>query len=137
MVVGPLRRLDLGDGVQADFYVLRYTQDGGLDSPHTERMLRDSLGPITDVYLFSHGWNNTFDDAVAQYQKFVDGYVGQRGIARPRPPGYRPVLVGVVWPSISLVLPWEQGPQIAAEPNPDAEDAARMRDYVTGAAADA
>ena len=28
--------------------------------------------------------------------------------------GYRPLLIGVIWPSTALVLPWEQAPQIAS-----------------------
>jgi len=36
-----------------------------------------------------------------------------RQLGYPRP--YRPLLIGIFWPSAWLVLPWEHGPQIAAD----------------------
>lgn len=109
MVVGPYRAVDIGSGRQADLYLLRYAADGSLLSPQTARHLTESLEGVTDVFLFSHGWNNTFDAAAASYLAFIDGYVSQGAVRA----GRRPVLAGVVWPSISLLMPWEDGPRIA------------------------
>lgn len=70
---------------------------------------------FTDCFVFSHGWNNDWDKAVGRYEDFLHGYVGMRrehGLESDRP--FVPLLVGIFWPSTSLVLPWERAPEIAA-----------------------
>lgn len=110
MVVGPYRSVDLGDGRSADLYLLRYDADGMALSPRTTEILQQSLGGVTDVHVFAHGWNNTFEAAAARYDRFIGEYL-KLGAARP---GRKLVLVGVIWPSTSFLWPWEQGPDIAA-----------------------
>ena len=102
MVVGPYERVDIGGGRSADLYLLRFGADGTQLSPQTTEILIDSLGGTTDVFLFAHGWNNTFDDAAANYRRFINGYVAQSDGA---PSAHRPALVGMVWPSISFLMP--------------------------------
>jgi hypothetical protein len=115
MVVGPFKSFDIGGGKQADLYLLRFGEDGALQSPQTELLLRNALGGVSDVFLFSHGWNNTFDAASGNYELFINGYIQQRAqLGRPFPANYQPILVGVIWPSTSFLFPWEGGPQIAA-----------------------
>lgn len=126
VVVGPYQAVSIGGGQQADLYLLRYGADGGPLSPRTAQHLRESLEGTTDVFLFSHGWNNTFDGAAASYLAFIAGYVSQ-GAVRV---GHRPVLVGVVWPSISFLMPWEDGPQIAGSARPDPARTEEMRAFV-------
>ena len=127
MVVGPYQRVNIGGGQSADLYLLRYGPDGALLSPRTEQQMTESLDGITDVFLFSHGWNNTFDGAAASYRTFIDGYVSQG----PGPlPGHRPLLVGVVWPSISFLMPWEDGPQIAGDAGADPARTEEMRAFI-------
>jgi hypothetical protein len=116
MVVGPFKSFDIGGGKHADLYLLRFGSDGALQSPQTAQLLRDSLGGVTDVFVFSHGWNNTFDAASSNYERFIKGYMEQRAqLNLPAPANYQPVLVGVIWPSTSFLFPWEGGPQIAAD----------------------
>lgn len=124
MVVGPFLRLEIGGGHTADLFLLRYGTDGGLLSPQTEELLKRSLVGKTDIFVFSHGWNNAFD-AAASYRTFIQGYLAQG--ARP---GAKPVLVGVIWPSISYLLPWEDGPQIAADPQIGTFHDEEMRRFV-------
>jgi hypothetical protein len=135
MVVGPFQQFPLGNGGNADLYLLRYGDDGRLRSPQTEQILKNSLGGVTDVFVFSHGWNTIFDTAVANYREFIAGYMQLRQkFSLPTPPDYRPVLVGVVWPSTTFVMPWEAGPEIAAAPDPKGPQAAQteeMLDFVT------
>jgi hypothetical protein len=79
--------------------------------------------PFTDICLFSHGWNNDWKDATDRYQSFIDGYSKLRAARNlALPDGYRPLLVGVFWPSIGLLTEREHAPQILAdgEPNEDA-----------------
>ena len=64
----------------------------------------------------SHGWNNDWTVAVWRYEDFIDGFAGmRRARALPRPAEYKPLLVGIFWPSTALVFTEkEKGPQIAA-----------------------
>jgi hypothetical protein len=128
MVVGPYERLRVSGGGFADFYLLRYGADGALLSPQTGKILGGALAGVTDVFLFSHGWNNTFDAAASRYKQFIAGYVSQSVGSKP---GYRPLLIGVIWPSISFLLPWEDGPQIAADPLILSGRGEEMRSFVT------
>lgn len=116
MVVGPYLQYDISDGVTGDFYLLRYADDGRLLSPQTERTLKGKLAGISDVFLFSHGWNNTFADAAKRYRDFIHGFMKETAeLGIPIRAGYKPLLIGVIWPSTSFLMPWEDGPQFAAD----------------------
>jgi hypothetical protein len=124
MVEGPFEQVDVGGSRLADLYLLRYAADGSLISKQSQEGFVQSLAGRTDVFFFSHGWNNTVDFAVAAYRRFISGYASQGG-----GPGVldNPVLVGVVWPSISFNMPWEDGPFIAGDPR-DHERERGLRD---------
>jgi hypothetical protein len=56
----------------------------------------------TDVFLLSHGWNGDVPSARRQYDAWVAAMAacpGDAAVARSRPGGFRPVVVGVHWPS--------------------------------------
>jgi hypothetical protein len=132
MVVGPYLRYDISSDVMADFYLLRYANDGRLLSPQTEQMLKDGLAGISDVFLFSHGWNNTFADAARSYRDFISGFMKQRAdLGIPIRAGYKPLLIGVIWPSTSFLMPWEDGPQIAADTSIEAPRTEEMLRLLT------
>ena len=116
-MVGPYTSVELEDGRSLDLYLLRIDKNGVLLSTQTQQAIFDVIAGYTDVFVFSHGWNNTFDQAKDSYLEFIRGYAAQRQrLGLPLPEGYRPMLIGIVWPSTSFVLPWEQGPAIAAGP---------------------
>lgn len=123
-MIGPYASIDLGGGRSVDLYLLRFGEDGSLLSPRTRDIVLERARDASDVFLFSHGWNNTFADASQAYRQFVEGYAAQRArLGLPLPAGYRPMLVGMIWPSTSFVLPWEQGPAIAGSPvGPEASE---------------
>lgn len=114
MASGPFETVDIGGGRVADLYLLRYTADGELISKEAQAALIATLAGRTDVFFFSHGWNNEFHAAAASYRTFIRGYAAQ-GTG----PGDHdnPVLVGVVWPSASFTMPWDEGPFIAGDPD--------------------
>ncbi|WP_153397882.1 hypothetical protein [Ornithinicoccus halotolerans] len=121
-MIGPYTTVELGDGRAVDLYLLRFDKNGRLLSPRTQALLLQELRRSSDVFVFSHGWNNTFDSARDKYLDFITGYAAQRArVGLPVPSGYRPLLVGVIWPATSFVLPWEQGPEIAGTGPQDAE----------------
>ena len=132
MVIGPYEQIPMANGQTADLYLLRYDGDGRLLSPRTDAMLRQALPDATDVYLFSHGWNNVFDVALKRYRSFIHGFIQQRAEFKlPTPQNYKPILVGVIWPSTSFVLPSEAGPKIAAPPDADGDEARQSEEMLT------
>lgn len=95
---------------------LRFGKDGQCLSPETRRRLLDEArsGDYTDVFVFSHGWNNDWDDAEALYAEFIARFhrqVAERGLGGRT---YRPLWVGIHWPSAILVLPSERDVEIAS-----------------------
>ena len=59
----------------------------------------------TDVFLLSHGWKGDVPAARRQYGAWLAamaGCPGDQAEAESRPGGFRPVVVGIHWPS----LPW-------------------------------
>jgi hypothetical protein len=75
--------------------------------------------PITDVFVFSHGWMADLPAARRQYAKWVKAMGDSRGdleqLATLRP-GFRPLLVGLHWPS----RPWSEEEFAAASFDPSA-----------------
>jgi hypothetical protein len=64
-----------------------------------------SHGPVTDVFLMSHGWKSDIPAAKEQYGAWTAAMVGRKAdIERLRAvrPGFAPLLIGLHWPS----LPW-------------------------------
>lgn len=111
---GPYRTLSgpLGD---VPWYMLSFDRQGRCSSPRTaaEVVERAGGGEVTDVVAFSHGWNNDWIEATERYDSFVTGYLRQSAripVGEPR----RVLLLGVFWPSKSLVGAAGRGPEIAA-----------------------
>lgn len=119
----PWKTLDseLGD---VPFYVIQFDKDGECTSPEALKALIKSSRTKSDIFLFSHGWNNDWDAATARYDCFINHFMRVR-TAQWSPPSrtFDPVLVGVFWPSAALVMPSERGPDIAGV-DPLAEDLA-------------
>ncbi len=109
--------------VEMPTWVLRFDKHGACTSPATRALLLDLVrqGGHTDVILFSHGWNNDFEDATNMYARFLrefEARVKDRPVA-PNGSSFKPLFVGVTWPSIWLSF--DSGPKIAG-----AGDAAPM-----------
>lgn len=113
--VGPYQLQALADGTTFPYYVVPFDKRGRCEAPLTRKHLLDHLRGHTDVFLFSHGWNNDWTAATKRYASFIEGYAGQRAALGLQPAAeYRPLLVGVFWPSQALA--WfdsETGPAFA------------------------
>ncbi|MEM7048168.1 MAG: hypothetical protein AAF604_00845 [Acidobacteriota bacterium] len=121
-LAGPLEVLELGDGTTAPFYVVPFDKAGVPTGPRTLRHLIAAAesGEFSDLFLFSHGWNNDWPTSLARYRAFFSQFQRlrqQATMARP----YRPLLVGIFWPSTALVFGEEKGPRFAS---PEASDEA-------------
>ena len=112
---GPYREVDVAGGGTAPFYVIPFDEDGVCTGPVTRQHLLDTLGrsTATDVFLFSHGWNNTWSSAIERYESFIAGFAATRAQYPLGGQDFRPLLVGVFWPSAVLVQPTERAPDIA------------------------
>lgn len=113
-MIGPARQIQLAEGKSTDLYLLRFGSDGVLQSPQTARLAVEAARRASDVFLFSHGWNNVYADALDAYVHFAEGFIKQRQeLHLPAPDGYNPVLIGVIWPSTWFVPQRDRGPSIA------------------------
>jgi len=110
--------VDVAPGITAPFYILPFDKKGRCEAPLTRDHLLRTLeeGSYTHVFLFSHGWNNDWAAATQRYDDFIAGFQSLRDkLSLPLPNLYHPLLVGVIWPSTALVLPWEEAPDFAAD----------------------
>lgn len=114
---GPFETFPTGGAASAPFYLIPFDKRGRCEGPLTRAHLLDAAasGAFTDIHIFSHGWNNIFKEALERYRSFFTGYLSIRAsLGLNDPAVYRPLFVGIVWPSTALVLPWEEGPDFAA-----------------------
>lgn len=113
-MIGPVTQIPAGNGTSLDLYLLRFGKDGSLESPQTAELAVAAARAATDVFVFSHGWNNVYGDALRNYTRFAEGFIAQRAEFQLKvPEDYRPVLIGIVWPSTWFVMDSENGPDIA------------------------
>lgn len=114
---GPFDQLDIGGATTAPFYIIPFDRKGRATGPRTQEHLIEAAaaGQFSDLFLFSHGWNNDFKVSTQRYRDFIAGFQKVReeaGIEMPA--GYKPLLVGIYWPSTALVFGKEKGPGFAA-----------------------
>src|SRR5947208_2482105 len=98
-------------GTDLMYYLIAFDANGhersdDRDGLMSERVL-DVLSnePITDVFLFSHGWQGDVPSARDQYGRWIAAMARcTSDIERVRQarPTFQPLLVGLHWPS----LPW-------------------------------
>ena len=96
------------------YYLVSYDKDGNerTDDPDApggrlSSVVKDELAgqPITDVFFMSHGWKGDVPAAKEQYDNWIGAMLecqADRERVRQVRPGFRPLLVGLHWPS----LPW-------------------------------
>lgn len=130
----PYETFRLQSGNSAPLYLITFDRNGQCQSPLTLAYLvkEAATGKYTDVHIFSHGWNNVFKDAVDLYRTFFQLYFQLREQRNLNDPAkYRPIVVGVIWPSTWMVLPWEATPKIAALPSSAERDEAATAEQQT------
>lgn len=112
---GPYRTLSSPEGATFPYYIIPFDKMGVCEGPQTRAHLLANLAGVTDVFVFSHGWNNDWSVASKRYEDFIKGFQAlrvKRMLSLPIP--FEPLLVGVFWPSQALA--WfdnETGPQFA------------------------
>lgn len=113
---------------ELNYYLINYDKDGKERAADDGRLLSavvlDELknGAYTDVIVMSHGWMGDIPSAVAQYDKWMGNLfscTGDLAAMKQKRPGFKPLLVGLHWPS----LPWgdeDNGGSFGFDPNSDA-----------------
>jgi len=121
---GPYRTLKTAEAKGFPYYIIPFDADGACVGPKTRDHLISAAPAYTDIFVFSHGWNNDWAAATQRYEDFINGFSGLRTtLGLPVPADYRPLVAGIFWPS--QALEWfdsETGPEIAAA-DPAAQDA--------------
>lgn len=97
------------------YYLIAYDKHGverpdDPDAPngqHLSDAVKQELEqqPVTDVFLISHGWKGDVPAAKDQYNRWIGAMLecqADREKVREVRPGFRPLLIGLHWPS----LPW-------------------------------
>ena len=99
-------------GQEARYFLLCFDKDGLEQREHDGTLLSGQVlqavkshPPPTDVIIISHGWMGDVDAAIAQYDRWIAAFTavhGDAAAATQRDPNFRPLVVGLHWPS----LPW-------------------------------
>ena len=121
------------------FWELTFDADGDTDAGARDQFLTEVRDAgITDLVVFSHGWNNDHRIANSLYERFFGLLADQLPAARRDSVG----LVGVFWPSqrwsdepipdFAAAVPRETA--VAGEPALDKETLAQLQELVPAAA---
>ena len=104
----PIRRVP---GSDIEYFLISYDASGRErpedDGSMLSRRLIDLVGKassgITDVFMTSQGWKGDMTAAVEQYDSWIGAMAGlqsDRDYAAKRRPGFKPLIVGLHWPSL-------------------------------------
>src|SRR3954452_21098998 len=99
-------------GTSLKYHLIAFDAEGrertGVDGELASRKALDELAnaPVTDVFLFSHGWQGDIPAARLQYNAWIGAMAGCttdiERMQQARSGAFRPLLIGLHWPS----LPW-------------------------------
>ena len=70
----------------------------------SQTLIQQAKSAPTDVFFFTHGWQGDLPAAIQQYDRWIGALVNSPDFqaAQKRIPGFRPLFLGLHWPS----LPW-------------------------------
>jgi hypothetical protein len=99
------------DETNLDYYLISYDDqgrerpepDGKLLSEAVRARVADQADGITDVFFVSHGWKGDVPAAIEQYDLWVNEMgkcTADRDAIRAKRPGFKPLIVGLHWPSL-------------------------------------
>ena len=95
-------------GTEIKYWLLSFDAAGleRSDDPEgivSQRLLEIAANePITNIFLFSHGWRGDIGAAIAQYDSWIRAFMNQAEDlkrASEKFPKFRPLLIGLHWPS--------------------------------------
>jgi hypothetical protein len=66
--IGPYRTLKTPEGTDFPYYIIPFDKEGRCEGPKTfDHLIANSPGH-SDIFLFSHGWNNDWSAATVRYE---------------------------------------------------------------------
>jgi DNA/RNA endonuclease G (NUC1) len=98
------------DGTNQRYYLIAYDENGKERTDHPAGLISRLVDgavtdpAVTDVMLFSHGWQGDVPAAREQYTgwlRAMSANDADQARARLVRPGFKPVLVGIHWPSLA------------------------------------
>jgi hypothetical protein len=98
------------------FYLVSFDENGAFIYPEqVERAVKQGHDKgANQVFLFSHGWNNSQADALASYTAMTQLMKDLADKHHLRPDGFSPLLIGIRWPSKAWVPePQPESPVLA------------------------
>ncbi len=89
-----------------EYFTLHFDDRGNFFFPEEQEVIIDSLlnldAPVTDLWIFSHGWRTDEEQADALYHNWI--HLLQEQINKNTTSSiYRPLFVGIYWPSIGWI----------------------------------
>lgn len=76
------------DGNEVPYYIIRFDKRGVCTSPASLAHLLAAAGDATDVFVFSHGWNNDWAAATRRYEQFIEQFIAVRAAPSTACPGW-------------------------------------------------
>ena len=98
-------------GTDLNYFLVTFDENGKERSDDPDGLMSEKVletlcsVPVSDVFLFSHGWKGDIPAAQEQYKKWICAMAAcNNDVERIKAirPGFAPLLVGLHWPS----LPW-------------------------------
>src|ERR1017187_7446156 len=96
----------LGDSDNT-YGLIAYDRDGNerleAGGKFSQKLIEEiSSQPITNVFLFSHGWKGDIPAAIEQYDKWIGALMKSAELKKAQQvfPGFRPLFIGLHWPSL-------------------------------------
>lgn len=100
---------------------VKFDKDGTCTTPVTAEQAAAAVPGRTDVFLMSHGWNNSWDNVVDRYHDWIAHLLRARQQESTTAP-FDPLFIGVFWPSLLAPGDEGRGPAFAGAPGaPPAE----------------
>jgi hypothetical protein len=95
--------------IDLSYYLIAFNKNGQERTDDTEGLMSQKVAdilaqePVTDVFIFSHGWLGDVPAAIDQYNRWIGVMANQtQDLERLRQlrPEFRPLLIGLHWPSL-------------------------------------
>ncbi|HEX2222848.1 MAG TPA: hypothetical protein VHN15_01435, partial [Thermoanaerobaculia bacterium] len=83
------------------YFEVQFDKDGNVhDAAEVQAVLDFVAGDTTDLFVFSHGWNNDMDEARNLYQRLLAHFRAELDAGRVAGvAGRKLAVLGVLWPS--------------------------------------
>lgn len=112
----PYGELTIANIIQAPWYIITFDAEGRCTSPQARTDLIKAVrdGAFDHVIVFSHGWNNVWDEVEDLNRKLIAA-LSSVWDARHWVRSPRVLVVSIFWPSVAVVAEVERGPDIAGD----------------------